>query len=80
MHTFILETVHSFALSGHHTAVMPWRYSSHTHTHIQTHTWFPLPLTVIAIPFTPQLLSLWESNMKWLNSVIKTGNEIRVCD
>lgn len=49
-------------------------------THIQSHTWLALHLRVIEIPFTPLLLSLWESNMKWFKSVIKTGNEIRVCD
>lgn len=48
--------------------------------HIQEYTWLAPHLKVIEIPFTPPLLSLWESNMKWFNSVIKTGNEIRACD
>lgn len=51
-----------------------------TRAHIQEYTRLALHLKVIEIPFTPPLLSLWESNMKWFNSAIKTGNEIRVCD
>lgn len=48
-------------------------------SHTYRHTRAALHLIVIEIPFTPLLLA-WESNMKWFNSVIKTGNEIRVCD
>lgn len=74
-HTFPLNTVHSFPLSSALAALMLPSGNAHTNK-----LGSPLLLTVIAIPFTPQLLSLRESNMKWSNSVIKTENRIRICD